>query len=134
MLVRDTPAPSDQGEDAAPVKNGPDLRDMFGDDLTSEIDCFDEEDTLETIAPITPDDSGQIAVDLGCEVGLEPEELEVGAAVMRTEIVANGWWQKWGHGGKDREGRHQACISHPKHIRLQWSDVDDFFVTATGAT
>lgn len=120
VLVRDTPAPPDKEDDSITVRNGPDLRDMFGDDVASEIDCFEEEDGLEPTPPATPDDSGEMDVGLGDWADLEPEELEAEAVVTRAEVVANGWWQKWGHAGKDREGRHQVYISHLRHVvRLQ---------------
>lgn len=123
VLVRDTPAPSDQGEECSvAARNGPDLRDMFGDDLTSEIDCFEEEDTLDPTPPTTPDDSVEMKVDLADEVDLEPEELEASAVVTRTAVVANGWWQKWGHAGKDMEGRHRVCISRLRNCKFTKTD------------
>jgi hypothetical protein len=122
VLVRDTPAPPDQVERSAVAGHGPDLRDMFGDDLTSEIDCFEEEDTLGPTPPATPDDSGEMEVDVGDGVDLDPEELEAEAVVTRTEVVANGWWQKWGHAGKDREGRYQVCISRLRYCKFTETD------------
>jgi hypothetical protein len=76
--------------------------------MTSEIDFFDE-DMMDPGPPITPDVSGQIEVELGVNVdNLDPQELEAEAIVARTEIVANGWWEKWGRAGKDKEGKFQV--------------------------
>ena len=114
VLVRDIPVHTDQRPCAKLVttKDGPDLRDMFDDDMTSEIDCFDE-DTQDPTPPITPDDGYQTEVELGVDMDvddLEPEELETEAIVARTEIVASGWWEKWGHAGKDKERKSQVCV------------------------
>jgi exonuclease-1 len=111
ILDRDTPVVSDQNVKRATRIDGPDLRDTFDDDITSEIDCFDE-DTLDTTPPITPDDSGRVEEELGMDIDdLEPDlELEAEAIDTRTEIVANGWWAKWGRAGKDKEGKFRVRV------------------------
>ena len=110
VLVRDTPVPCDHREQRVETLDGPDLRDMFDGDMTSEIDCFDET-TPDPSPPITPDDTDQIEVELDMDVDdLEFEVLEAEAVVARTEIVANGWWEKWGRAGKDKESSFQVRI------------------------
>ncbi|KAJ7741949.1 hypothetical protein DFH07DRAFT_49170 [Mycena maculata] len=82
---------------------GPDLRDAFGDERTSEIDCFEDEASgasgstpTPTPSPLTPEDdvSGDLALAL-----VDPEELEVQANVARTEAVAAGWRNMWANPG-----------------------------------
>ncbi|KAF7965699.1 hypothetical protein HWV62_42213 [Athelia sp. TMB] len=88
--------------DSPPLKTadnraaGPDLRDMFSDDQTSDIDCFEEDKS-----PVTPDDNGQTVADTSLDLDLDDST----AALTRKEVVAQGWWEKWGHSGKDKEGR-----------------------------
>lgn len=80
--------------------------------MTSEIDCFDE-DTLDPTPPITPDGSVQIEVAPGVDEDiddLEHEELEAVSIVTRTEIVANGWWEKWGRTGKVEEEKFRVRL------------------------
>jgi len=113
-LVRDIPVSFDHsaGADETKLKDGPDLRDMLDDDMTSEIDCFDE-DTLDPTPPNTPDNSGQIDAALGVDLDtddLEPEELEAESIVARTDIVASGWWEKWGRTEKDKEGKFRVRL------------------------
>lgn len=102
VLVQDTPGAVDD------AKAGPDLRDTFSDDPTSEIDCFEEEDSLDPTPPATPDDSRELEVALGEDIDLEVDDLETQDIVTRTEIVANGWWEKWGRTDKAKGGRHQV--------------------------
>lgn len=97
VLARDTP-PLDPRDD---VRHGPDLRDMFNDDHISDIDCFDD-DALDPTPPITSNESAHIEA----ETSLELEDAD--AAIVRAEIVAQGWWEKWGRAGKDKEGRLQV--------------------------
>jgi exonuclease-1 len=114
VLVRDTPLISGHsaGADETITKDGPDLRDILDDDMTSEIDCFDE-DTLDPTPPITPDGSVQIEVAPGVDEDiddLEHEELEAVSIVTRTEIVANGWWEKWGRTEKVKEEKFRVRL------------------------
>ncbi|KAJ7800391.1 exodeoxyribonuclease 1 [Mycena olivaceomarginata] len=81
---------------------GPDLRDAFGDDRSSEIDCFEEDDApvasgsgstpTPSPSPLTPQDdmSGDLALALA-----DPEELEAQANVLRSDAVAAGWRERW---------------------------------------
>jgi hypothetical protein len=80
---------------------GPDLRDAFGDDLTSEIDDEGQGGSTSTSndsAPVTPEDSGLVRIP-----DLEPhfaETDDVEESAIRKEIVANGWRNKWAFVGK----------------------------------
>ncbi|KAF7326015.1 Exodeoxyribonuclease 1 [Mycena kentingensis (nom. inval.)] len=75
-----------------------DLRDAFGDERTSDIDCFDDdkEDNdvaddvpqLELGESATPTPSPPTPVD-------DPEEQEARASAARVEAVAAGWRKQW---------------------------------------
>jgi hypothetical protein len=122
ILVRDTPVP-DQRDKEDERKDGPDLGDLFDDDMTSEIDCFDE-NTPDTTPPITPADSSQMEVELGMSVDdFESVDMEAEDIAARTEVVANGWWDKWGHAGKDKEGKFQVRLLLHSFRCAVWVDV-----------
>ncbi|KAJ7108708.1 hypothetical protein C8R44DRAFT_803402 [Mycena epipterygia] len=83
---------------------GPDLRDAFGDERTSDIDCFEDEVSgsgstpTPSPSPRTPDDdvSGDLVLAL-----MDPEEAEAQASVARAEVVAAGWRHQFANrGGK----------------------------------
>ncbi|KAJ7461719.1 exodeoxyribonuclease 1 [Mycena galericulata] len=87
---------------------GPDLRDAFGDERTSDIDCFDDEDEMPgasgstptpTPSPLTPEDEVRGGLALGL---VDPEELEAQASAARTEAVAAGWRHMWANPGKTK--------------------------------
>ncbi|KAJ6627978.1 hypothetical protein B0H10DRAFT_319752 [Mycena sp. CBHHK59/15] len=86
---------------------GPDLRDAFGDERTSDIDCFEDDVGGASGSTPTPSPSPLTPVDGVGDVALlvDPEELEAQASVVRTEAVAAGWRDRWGWGakGKGRE-------------------------------
>ncbi|KAJ7778085.1 exodeoxyribonuclease 1 [Mycena metata] len=78
---------------------GPDLRDAFDDQRTSDIDCFDDDAPVAsgstptpTPSPSTPEDdiSGDVALAL-----VDPEEVQVQANAVRNEAVAAGWRERW---------------------------------------
>ncbi|KAJ7031997.1 hypothetical protein C8F04DRAFT_1108860 [Mycena alexandri] len=78
---------------------GPDLRDAFDDQRTSDIDCFEDDAPVAsgstptpTPSPLTPENemSGDLALAL-----VDPEELEAQANVVRSEAVAAGWRERW---------------------------------------
>ncbi|KAJ7118673.1 exodeoxyribonuclease 1 [Mycena crocata] len=85
---------------------GPDLRDAFGDERSSEIDCFEDEAASGSTpapspSPLTPQDDvgGELALTLG-----DPEEIEAQASLVRNEVVFAGWRDRWTHpNGKGRE-------------------------------
>ncbi|KAJ7665983.1 hypothetical protein DFH06DRAFT_264105 [Mycena polygramma] len=91
---------------------GPDLRDAFDDQRTSDIDCFEEDDAdtpgasgstpTPSPSPLTPDDdvSGDLALAL-----VDPEEMEAHANAVRSEVVAAGWRDRWGHSNTKGKGR-----------------------------
>lgn len=99
--------------------SGPDLRDSFGDELMSEIDCFEDEgrstsgpNSPPLPSPATPNNKD--CTDQGVDVIVvdlleDPEESLARALVARTEVVANGWRDRWAHGsGSKRELYLQA--------------------------
>lgn len=95
------------GEKQAPTnaQGGPDLRDMFGGDPTSEIDCFDENTPDPTPPVMTPDAERELDVDLEFEDELE-DDMGIKAVAASTELVASGWWAKWGHTGRGKGPRN----------------------------
>jgi hypothetical protein len=95
---------------------GPDLRDMFGEDSTSEIDSFEGEcqdrdgsaATLSSPTPETPDDTLEVVEARNAEIGGEsdgeldstpgltdPVEIERLECERRGKVVGNGWREKW---------------------------------------
>ncbi|KAF7351375.1 Exodeoxyribonuclease 1 [Mycena sanguinolenta] len=93
ILVADSPDPPRTG------LVGPDLRDAFGDELSSEIDCFEDDAAVASgstptpsPSPLTPQDdvSGDLA-----QAFVDPEELAVQANMARNEAVAAGWRERW---------------------------------------
>ncbi|KZP33791.1 hypothetical protein FIBSPDRAFT_206301 [Athelia psychrophila] len=101
---KDSTASNSTPPDIPDVGNqGPDLRDMFSDDQTSDIDCFEDDDK----PTVAPDEGGRTGADESFELDLD----NAAAAMAREEVVAQGWWEKWGHSGKDREGRfHRPAL------------------------
>ncbi|KAG2341623.1 hypothetical protein BDR05DRAFT_965020 [Suillus weaverae] len=78
---------------------GPDLRDVFDIEAPEDIDVIDDiitpASSSSTPGPITPEDSG---TNDGFDIDESAEEDTVTEAIARakrTEIVANGWWNKW---------------------------------------
>ncbi|KAG1862725.1 hypothetical protein DFJ58DRAFT_656657 [Suillus subalutaceus] len=94
ILVRETPPPMNGMDEI----EGPDLRDILNIEAPGDIDGID--DDIITLAssssgPITPEDSGtndEFDIDGSAE---EYTVTEASARAKRTEIVANGWWNKW---------------------------------------
>lgn len=83
ILVRETPPPMN-GIGSADEIEGPDLRDVLDIELPWDIDAIDDDiitsaSSSSTTGPITPEDN----------------VTEASARAKRTEIVANGWWNKW---------------------------------------
>lgn len=114
---KDSTASNSTPPDIPDVGNqGPDLRDMFSDDQTSDIDCFEDDDK----PTVAPDEGGRTGADESFELDLD----NAAAAMAREEVVAQGWWEKWGHSGKDREGRFHVNF-HYLHLPLI-TDTDMF--------
>ncbi|KAJ7256843.1 hypothetical protein B0H12DRAFT_1232746 [Mycena haematopus] len=93
ILVADSPDPP------RTILIGPDLRDAFGDERSSEIDCFEDDAPVAsgstptpTPSPLTPQDdsSGNLA-----QAFIDPEELATQANMARNEAVAAGWRERW---------------------------------------
>ncbi|KAG2748878.1 PIN domain-like protein [Suillus brevipes Sb2] len=80
ILVRETPPPAN-GMGSADEIEGPDLRDVLDIEALGDIDAIDDDiitpaSSSSTTGPISPKDN-------------------VTSGNARTEIVANGWWNKW---------------------------------------
>ncbi|KAJ7163683.1 hypothetical protein C8R46DRAFT_318636 [Mycena filopes] len=129
---------------------GPDLRDAFDDQRTSDIDCFDDDAPVASGSTPTPSPSPQTPEDeMSGDVALalvDPEEVEAQANVARSDAVAAGWRERWGHaGGKGRAtprlrrretnvtpaGRHLP-INHAQHLRAHPYLLDASSVSAKG--
>ncbi|KAG2363682.1 hypothetical protein BDR07DRAFT_894239 [Suillus spraguei] len=85
ILVRETPPPMN-GIGSADEIEGPDLRDILDIEAPEDIDAIDDDiitpassSSSSTFGPTTPADN----------------VTEASARAKRTEIVANGWWNKW---------------------------------------
>ncbi|KAG2059740.1 hypothetical protein BDR06DRAFT_672944 [Suillus hirtellus] len=83
ILVRETPPPMN-GIGSADEIEGPDLRDVLDIEPPRDIDAIDDDiitsaSSSSTTGPVTPEDNA----------------TEASARAKRTEIVANGWWNKW---------------------------------------
>jgi hypothetical protein len=95
------PGPDRQGQADEVV----DLRDVFMDDSTSDIDVFEDEQgargigSLETVSP-SPSPQTPVDEDGDLELELELTDIEAEASVARTDIVATGWWMKYAANGK----------------------------------
>ncbi|KAG2143027.1 hypothetical protein DEU56DRAFT_254313 [Suillus clintonianus] len=90
ILVRETPPPIN-GIGSADEIDGPDLRDV----LDIDDDIITPASSSSTPGPITPEDNGtndEFDIDESVE---EDIATEASARAKRTEIVANGWWNKW---------------------------------------
>jgi hypothetical protein len=108
VLVCDTPTPTpDPLADLARTRSkqqsvrGVDLRHAFGDELTSEIDCFDDDGGghVEDDTPSrAPSPQAPMEADVEIEIDLEMDDIDDTAA--RTEIVATGWWAKYAMDGR----------------------------------
>ena len=105
------------------AQGGPDLRDMFGDDPTSEIDCFDEGNTPDPTPPVTPDAERGLDVDLESEDELE-DDMGIKAVAASTEIVASGWWAKWANTGKGKGPRNLVRVLLLDLHQTRGEDVD----------
>jgi exonuclease-1 len=98
ILVRETPPPMD-GMGADEIE-GPDLRDVFDIEAPGDIDAIDDDiitpaSSSSISGPITPEDNGmndEFDIDRLTE---KHTVTEASAHAKRTEIVANGWWNKW---------------------------------------
>ncbi|KII87848.1 hypothetical protein PLICRDRAFT_649456 [Plicaturopsis crispa FD-325 SS-3] len=118
ILLRNSPDKNDEN-----IFLGPDLRELFGDDPTSDIDSFDEEkdgqpgSTTPTPSPVTPlgasqDVGGAMVVDddLGFDFD-EGEKAAADAVEARKDVVASGWWHKWARNTTPRErGRNTGVL------------------------
>ncbi|KAG1747367.1 hypothetical protein EDB19DRAFT_302008 [Suillus lakei] len=99
ILVRETPPPMNSMGSADEIE-GPDLCDVLDVEAFGDIDAIDDDiitpaSSYSTSGPITPEDSGtNVKFDID---GSAEEDIvtEASARVKRTEIVANGWWNKW---------------------------------------
>jgi hypothetical protein len=100
-----------------------DLRDVFGDDMTSEIGCFEEEGGISTPTAVRvrsharSSTTPQQKTSLGHERVItmidrdeETEELEARAQVIRNGTVSLGWSERWSFGGKSSSCR----------LRVRW--------------
>lgn len=95
ILVRETPPPMADVAAADEIE-GPDLRDVLCIEARDDTD----EDGITTSSsstsgPITPEESGvhdEIDVDESIEEDIVTDAC---ARAKLTEIVANGWWNKW---------------------------------------
>jgi hypothetical protein len=87
---------------------GPDLRDLFGDDMTSEIDSFEGDGEVDNASapilpppsPVTQEDAIQLKVDaeldVDSEINFEADSTEIDqTCAERNEAVASGWREKW---------------------------------------
>ncbi|KAF8162444.1 hypothetical protein K438DRAFT_297713 [Mycena galopus ATCC 62051] len=91
---------------------GPDLRDAFGDELSSEIDCFEEDAPIASGSTPTPSPSpltpqGDASNDPALAF-VDPEELEAQANVVRSEAVAAGWRERWVLPNENAKGKGRA--------------------------
>lgn len=108
ILVHASPTPGPPDARVPGFIEGPDLRDSFGDEQTSEIDCFDDEmvDTSPN-SPSSPSPSPLTSEEARNSDLADPEELASIANVKRNQAVAAGWKEKWAFGnsrtGKDSE-------------------------------
>jgi hypothetical protein len=107
MLVLGTrrPGPSTDRQQQGQADEVVDLRDVFMDDSTSDIDVFEDEQgargigSLETVSP-SPSPQTPVDEDGDLELELELTDIEAEASVARTDIVASGWWMKYAANGK----------------------------------
>jgi hypothetical protein len=120
---------------------GPDLRDIFGDDTTSEICSFEGEHqdgdqssyTPSPPGPVTPDDgchaeiaeSRQTGVELDRDINLgleqrfdDPMEMEKRSYTMRSETVAIGWREKWALQGRAEVSQSAVHVGSSINLRL----------------
>lgn len=116
VFVLDTP-PHASRRPPRSERDGPDLRDCF-DDLTSEIDCFEEDSDIDrhgpdpdstttpSPSPLTPVDSlnmRTVKVVRDDDGDLDdPEGAEARRNVLRNEAVASGWRNRWALDGKGK--------------------------------
>jgi len=126
---------------------GPDLRDMFGDDTTSDIDSFEGERqdgdqsscTPSPPGPVTPDDgchaeiveSRQTGVELDRDINLgleqrfdDPMEMEKRSYAMRSETVAIGWREKWALQGRAEVSQNAIHVGSSINLRLDAADAE----------
>ncbi|KAJ6582898.1 exodeoxyribonuclease 1 [Mycena vulgaris] len=90
---------------------GPDLRDAFGDERTSDIDCFEDDSHVASgstptpsPSPQTPDDN--VSGDLTLALALvDPEEAEAEACAARAQVVAAGWRHIYTNPGAQAKGK-----------------------------
>jgi exonuclease-1 len=109
VLVRETPPPMADVTTADEIE-GPDLRDVLGLEARGDTD----EDRITTSSsstsgPITPEESGmhdEIDVDESIEEDIVTDAC---ARAKRTEIVANGWWNKWARSKELRPSAVRIC-------------------------
>ncbi|KAH7923455.1 hypothetical protein BV22DRAFT_582643 [Leucogyrophana mollusca] len=138
VLVPETPPPFDT-MDVPDVFSGPDLRDFLTAESPREADIEDESPSPATIAPlsepVTPEDTGQPGnadVDMVSDEDWDVSGQDARTRANRTEVIANGWWNKWALSKKPRvlppkkvpmltrqettitpDGRQPGCRSRP---------------------
>ncbi|KAJ6487742.1 exodeoxyribonuclease 1 [Mycena sanguinolenta] len=125
ILVADSPDPP------RTALVGPDLRDAFGDELSSEIDCFEDDAAVASgstptpsPSPLTPQDDG--SGDLA-QAFVDPEELAMQANMARNQAVAAGWRERWvlpnskgkGHGTPTLRRRETNVTPAGRHFPIQ---------------
>lgn len=96
ILVRETPPPAN-GMGSADEIEGPDLRDVLDIEALGDIDAIDDDiitpaSSSSTTGPISPKGNG---MNDEFDMDESAEGPTVTSANARTEIVANGWWNKW---------------------------------------
>ncbi|KAJ7196579.1 exodeoxyribonuclease 1 [Mycena pura] len=75
---------------------GPDLFDAFDDERTSDIDCFEEDVTVESATPTPSPPTPDVGLSGDATLALaDPEELEAKAYETRAAAVATGWRERW---------------------------------------
>lgn len=99
ILVRETPPPVN-GMGSADEIEGPDLRDVLGIEALGDMDAIDDDiiimaSSSSTPGPINPKDNGTNDESDMDELAEEQTVTEADTRARRTEIVANGWWNKW---------------------------------------
>jgi exonuclease-1 len=109
---------------------GPDLRDVLDINATDEdrMIISSSSSSSSTTGPITPEDSAMID-GFGIDESFEDDVVtEACAHAKRTEIVASGWWNKWGRTKELRPSAVRIQIA----IRISFaSDLSDRLQKAT---
>lgn len=98
---------------------GPDLRGGFAEDLTSEIDCPEPENSFTSTTssassgPFTPVGfrRGPFNKAAPAKEGEKDDGDEAASHQVRTSNVANGWLQKWAYGGEKQMVSPESHLS-----------------------